>query len=163
MFLGKMIAMTTATTHETITDERIGQFGLFVEAGRRLARIMEASLLNAHGMTSIEFEALLRVARSPEHRMSMGQLAEQMVLTSGGVTRLIDRLAADGLITRASCPTDRRVQWAQLTGAGTEKIACALETHLADLDHHFFSAMSSEELGALLPVLDRLRTTCTEH
>lgn len=163
MFLGKMISMTAATTHKAIADERIGQFGLFVEAGRRLARIMEASLLNAHGMTSIEFEALLRVARSPEHRMSMGQLAEQMVLTSGGVTRLIDRLAADGLIARVSCPSDRRVQWAQLTKAGTEKIVGVAETHLADLDEHFFSAMTTEELETILPVLDRLRSACTEH
>jgi MarR family 2-MHQ and catechol resistance regulon transcriptional repressor len=155
--------MTATATPAALSDERIGQFGLFVEAGRRLARIMEASLLQAHGMTSIEFEALLRVARSPEQRMSMGQLAEQMVLTSGGVTRLIDRLETAGLIARVSCPSDRRVQWAQLTDAGTAKIACAVETHLADLDRHFFAAMSPEERETLLPVLDRLRTACMKH
>ena len=102
--------MTPATTSTPLADERIGQFGLFVEAGRRLARIMEASIQQRHGMTSIEFEAMLRVARSPDHRMSMSQLADQMVLTSGGVTRLIDRLAAGGLVARVACPADRRVQ-----------------------------------------------------
>lgn len=155
--------MTAPSIPAPLTDERIGQFGLFVEAGRRLARIMEASLLRNHGMTSIEFEAMLRVARSPEQQMSMGQLSEQMVLTSGGVTRLIDRLAAHGMIARVSCPSDRRVQWAQLTEAGTEKLADVVKTHLIDLDEHFFAAMSHEELETLLPVLDRLRTACNEH
>lgn len=152
--------MATTTT-QTLADERITQFGLFVEAGRRLARLIENSVREHHGMTSIEFEAMLRMGRSPEQRMSMSQLADQMVLTSGGVTRLIDRLAAAGFVVRVSCPEDRRIQWAQLTDTGLSKIESVLETHLNDLDDHFFAAMSAEELETLLPVLDRLRANCS--
>ncbi len=155
--------MTTTTDPETLHDERISQFGLFVEANRRIGRIMEASLRDKHAMTTVEFEALLRLGRSPERRMSMSQLADEMVLTSGGVTRLIDRLTATGCVTRVSCPADRRVQWAQLTESGIEKTAEVLKTHLADLDRYFFLAMSDEEKATLLPVLDRLRKSCTER
>lgn len=151
------------TANPQLDDPRITDFGLFVEAGRRLARILEASLQKRHGMTSVEFEAMLRIGRSPDHRMSMSHLADQMVLTSGGVTRLIDRLAAAGFVTRVACPSDRRVHWAQLTDEGVTKIARILETHLEDLDQHFFAAMSVEERSIVIPVLDRLRTTCSEQ
>ncbi len=158
-----MIFMTIETTKSTLDDERITEFGLFVEASRRLNHIMESSLRNQHGITSVEFEAMLRIGRSPERHMSMTQLADEMVLTSGGITRLIDRLTEAGHVIRVSCPSDRRVQWAHLTDAGVEKVATILETHLADLDRHFFSAMSADEKATLLPVLDRLRAGCSEN
>jgi DNA-binding MarR family transcriptional regulator len=91
--------------------------------------------------------------------MSMSELAYQMVLTSGGVTRLIDRLVADGVAERVSCPSDRRVQWARLTDEGHKRVSDALVTHLSDLNEHFFSTMSAEELATMVSVLDRLRST----
>jgi DNA-binding MarR family transcriptional regulator len=157
-----MIFVTTKTTKSTLDDKRITEFGLFVEASRRLTRIMESSLRDQHGITSVEFEAMLRLGRSPERRMSMTQLADEMVLTSGGITRLIDRLIGDGHVTRVSCPSDRRVQWAYLNDAGVERVTAILETHLTDLNRHFFSAMSAAEKATLLPVLDRLRAGCIE-
>jgi len=156
-----MMSMRATNPQPALDDARITQFGLFVEAGRRLNRLIETSVREQHGMTSIEFEAMLRMGRSPERRMSMSQLAGQMVLTSGGVTRLIDRLVASGYVVRVSCPEDRRVQWAELTEAGFEKITTVLETHFIDLDEHFFSAMSPEELDTLIPVLERLRANCS--
>lgn len=154
--------MATKTTTDGLADVRITEFGLLVEATRRLMRIIETSLRDNHGLTAVEFEALIRMGRSPERQMSMSDLANQMVLTSGGITRLIDRLAADGYVDRVSCPSDRRVQWAHLTDLGVETVSQALETHLADLDDHFFSVMSSEERATTISVLDRLRTTCSD-
>ena len=153
--------MATSTEAQILDDERITAFGLLIEANRRLARTMESSLRSNHALTLVDFEALLRLGRSDERRMSMSELASQMVLTSGGVTRLIDRLVHEGFVERVSCPSDRRVQWARLTKAGERAIAAALETHLADLDEHFFSAMSPQELRTLVAVLDRLRSTCS--
>ena len=74
----------------------------------------------------------------------------------------IDRLAKDGYVERVSCPSDRRVQWAQLTDDGVATVDSALETHLADLDGHFFTSMSDAERATLVPVLDRLRASCSE-
>ena len=154
--------MPTKTNSTIFDDGRITEFGLLIEATRRLMRIVETSLRDSHDLTGVEFEAMVRIGRSPDRQISMSDLANQMVLTSGGITRLVDRLAADDYVDRVSCPSDRRVQWAHLTDAGIEKVTQALETHLADLDDHFFSAMSPKERATTIPVLDRLRTACSD-
>ena len=92
--------------------------------------------------------------------MSMTELGDQMVLTSGGVTRLIDRLSELGAVERIQCPSDRRVQWARLTDGGARMLETALDTHLDDLDKHFASEVGPEEYDTFVRVLDRLRTDC---
>jgi DNA-binding MarR family transcriptional regulator len=148
-------------TKNILDDTRITEFGLLVEATRRLTRLVEASLRENHDLALVEFEAMVRLGRSPDRQMSMSDLAGQMVLTSGGVTRLVDRLSGHGYVTRVGCPSDRRVHWAQLTDKGEATVSEALETHLGDLDEHFFSAMSADERKATMPVLERLRATCS--
>jgi DNA-binding MarR family transcriptional regulator len=142
-----------------LADDRITAYGLLIEADRRLRRVFEQSLRESHGMTAVEFEALLRLGRSDGH-LSMSELADQMVLSSGGVTRLIDRLQRDRLVERVQCPEDRRVQWAELTAEGRARIEAAVATHLEDLQRHFSSLISAEELPLLLRVLERLRAGC---
>lgn len=152
--------MSTSTRAEVLNDERITAFGLLVEANRRLARTMESSLRSNHALTLVDFEALVRLGRSENYQMSMSELAGQMVLTSGGITRLIDRLVNEGFVERVSCPSDRRVQWARLTTDGERTVVAALETHLEDLDEHFFSVMSPQESQTMIAVLERLRKSC---
>lgn len=152
--------MTQSTIGPNLDDARITVFGLLIEANRRLTRTVEASLRDNHGLALVDFEALLRLGRSPDHQMSMSELADQMVLTSGGVTRLVDRLIREGYVERVSCPTDRRVQWARLTETGGDRLSVALNTHLRDLDDHFFAVMSTDEQATMTSVLDRLRTSC---
>lgn len=144
---------------DVLADERITAYGLLVEADRRLQRVFEQSLREHHGMTVVTFEALLRLGRSDGH-LSMSELADQMVLSSGGVTRLIDRLERDGLVERVQCPEDRRVQWAELTVEGRVQIEAALKTHLDDLQQHFSGLISDDELPVLLSVFERLRAGC---
>ena len=143
-----------------MSDDRITKFGLMVEANRRLMRTVEHSLRENHGLTMVEFEAMVRLGRSPDQQMSMSELAEQMVLTSGGITRLIDRLAKGDLVERVSCPSDRRVHWARLTDQGVATVSAALTTHLQDLDAHYFGTMSDDEEATMTAVLDRMRTAC---
>ncbi len=154
--------MAPTSTRNLLDDSRITEFGLLVEATRRLSRIIEMSLRDNHDLTSVEFEAMIRLGRSPDRQMSMSDLADQMVLTSGGVTRLVGRLAKSDYVARVSCSSDRRVHWAQLTEGGVATVTKALETHLADLDNHFLAAMSDEERAVVMPVLDRLRATCSD-
>lgn len=149
--------MTTSRT-SPIDDSRITAYGLLVEASRRLQRTFDRTLRDAHGMSSVTFEALLRLGRSPDRQISMSELGAQMVLTSGGVTRLIDRLEAEGYVERMPCPSDRRVHWAQLTDAGLAELEKAVATHLDDLQSHFVSEMTSDELEVVTKVLDRLRS-----
>lgn len=142
------------------TDGRITSFGLLVEANRRLLRTFDRSLRDQHGISIVWFEALLRLSRSENGRMSMSDLADQLVLSSGGITRLVDRLEDAGLVAREACPSDRRVQWARLTPGGTRKLEEAAASHLRDLDDHFLSGMNDAELETITRVLDRLRQGC---
>jgi DNA-binding MarR family transcriptional regulator len=151
--------MAKTSSPDVLADDRITQFGLLVEANRRLIRTIEDSLRAHHGLAMVEFEAMVRLGRSPERQMSMSELADQMVLTSGGVTRLVDRLAKEDWVERVSCPSDRRVHWARLTDKGVETVSAALTTHLQDLDDHYFGSMSAEEQTTVSAVLGRLRTT----
>lgn len=145
------------TTQDVLADERITKFGLMVEANRKLMRTFERSLRAGHGLAMVDFEAMLRLGRSPDRQMSMSELAEQMVLTSGGITRLVDRLANDDLVERVLCPSDRRVHWARLTNQGVTTVSEALTTHLQDLDSHYFGTMSDSEEATMTTVLERLR------
>ncbi len=120
-------------------------------------RAIEGSLRDAHGFALIEFEALLRLTRSQEQTLSMSELAGQMVLTSGGATRLVDRLVKAGLVDRVACPEDRRVQWVKISGAGLEKIAAALQTHLDDIERLYFTGMSKSDRVTVDAFMDRLR------
>ena len=125
-----------------------------------MERVFERSIRSHHGMSKGSFEALLRLARTEGGQMSMTELADQMVLTSGGVTRLVDRLGVEGLVERRNCEHDRRIHWAHLTPQGRAKVEEVLATHLADLEAHFSGRITDDELPVVLRVLDRLRSDC---
>jgi DNA-binding MarR family transcriptional regulator len=138
-------------------DERIRGFGLLHEAHRRLDRALNCSLEQTCGISGPFFEVLLRVGRSPGGRLNMSELAEQLGLTSGGTTRLVDRMVAADLVQRESCPSDRRVQWVVLSNAGERKLDEALEIHLQDLQRELFDRLEPGEVAALERILDKLR------
>ncbi len=138
-------------------DFRIHTFGVFLEALNRLNHVFDHSLKAKAGISQSWFEALLRVSRSGG-QMTMGELADQVALTSGGVTRLVDRLAGEGFVERRACESDRRVQYVAITDAGTAKLEEAVDVHLDDLERELTGRLSDEERLLLVDVMDRLRT-----
>ena len=149
------VKTTTATSNRD--DERIRSYGLLHEAHRRLDRAFSCSLEQSCGISGPFFEVLLRVGRSPGGRLNMSELALQLGLTSGGTTRLVDRMVAAALVERESCPSDRRVQWVVLSPTGEHKLDEALEVHLRDLQHELFDRLDPAELTVLERALDKLR------
>lgn len=147
----------TSTTRDC-DDQRIHAYGVTLEAIARLNRLFDRRLREECGIPHMSFEALLRIERSGGH-MAMGELASQIVLSSGGVTRLVDRLAADGYVERNDCPEDRRVQWAVITELGRQKLAEAIDLHLVDLEREFAGRLSEEELRMLVEMMERLRSS----
>ncbi len=127
-----------------------------LEAIARLNRLFDRRLREECGIPQVSFEALLRIERSGGH-MAMGELASQIALSSGGVTRLVDRLAADGYVERSDCPEDRRVQWAVITDLGLAKLEEAIDVHLVDLDREFSGRLTREETEVLVGIMERLR------
>ena len=141
-----------------VDDERIFTFGLLLESHARLTRLLDAELQHSDGITLQTFEVLLRISRAPEGYVTMTELAEAVSLTTGGITRLADRLESDGLVERRSCPTDRRKVHLTLTETGRTVLDRAVDHHLESLDRHVASRIDAEDLQVLHRVLDRLRS-----
>ena len=137
-------------------DALITTFGRVVEAASGLGQQLGQALEQRVGIPHTWFEVLLRVSRADGGRISMGRLAQQIALTSGGITKLLDRMIAAGLVERVPCPTDRRVYFATLTTDGQAKLAAAATLHAANL-RLAFAGFTPTELHTLDELLDRLR------
>ena len=119
-------------------------------------RAFNADLLNEHGLTLNGFEALLHLSRAEGGRMRRVDLAENLLLTASGVTRLLDGLEAQGLVERAACSSDRRVVYAVITADGSDRLRAASDSHIAAVTALFETRLTPEELGRLGELLARL-------
>ncbi len=121
-----------------------------------MTRSMSAQLVADHGLTINDYEALLHLSRAEEGRMRRVDLAEQLILTASGVTRLLDGLERTGWVERGSCESDRRVTYAVLTDAGRAKLREASSAHIETVRDYFESRFSKAELDQLAGLLGRL-------
>jgi DNA-binding MarR family transcriptional regulator len=137
-------------------------FVALLRAHAATTRKLNAQLLADHDLTLSDFEVLLRLARAPDRRMRRVDLAQQVLLTASGVTRLLDGLERTGLVARDSCDTDRRVVYAVLTDAGVAKIREASASHFAQVDEMFGGRFDQTELQQLASLLSRLDTADAE-
>ena len=137
-------------------DGRLVLFGLLLETNARLERQLGAALEDAIGLPLPWFEVLLRVKRAEGGYLSMSSLAAQTVYSSGGTTRLIDRIEAQGLVERAACPSDRRSVHVRLTASGEATLAKAIEVHVEHLDEYVHSKLSAAEREGLESALRKL-------
>lgn len=110
-------------------DDRLTVMGLLAETWRGLAD-RGALQLAEHGLSSVQFEVMIRLARSPLGSLRMTDLSAQTSLTTSGVTRVVDRLQDRGLVARESCTTDRRTTYAVISDCGRDLLAAALPGHL---------------------------------
>jgi DNA-binding MarR family transcriptional regulator len=128
----------------------------FLRAHAAILRQLNAELVAEHGLTVNDFEVLIHLSHAPEQALRRVDLAERVLLTPSGITRLLEGLERTGLVERAECATDRRVVYAKLTEAGAEKLGEARGTHLAGVCALFVERYSSDELAALSALLGRL-------
>jgi DNA-binding MarR family transcriptional regulator len=134
----------------------VESFVRLVRGHAAVTRAMNSHLVADHGLTINQYEALLHLARAEGRRMRRVDLADRLVLTASGVTRMLDGLEQAGYVDRDACASDRRVTYAVLTDDGLEKLRTASETHVADIRTYFENRFSAEELDQLVALLDRL-------
>jgi MarR family transcriptional regulator, 2-MHQ and catechol-resistance regulon repressor len=145
-------------TRVTDADEAlITTFGRLVEVHSALGQQLGRSLEEQSGIPHTWFEVLLRISRADGGQINMGTLAQQVALTSGGITRLLDRMIAAGLVQRVPCPTDRRVYFAALTKQGRTKLDKAAKVHAANL-RQAFAGFTASDLRTFDDLLDQLRS-----
>jgi DNA-binding MarR family transcriptional regulator len=103
------------------------------------------------------YEVLATVSEAPEERLKMGDLAEALVITRGGLTKLVDRMVKAGLLERTFCDTDRRISYATLTPAGRDLLAEMRPAVIAELKAAFAAKLSVAQANDLREALDRVR------
>jgi len=156
------VAHSTAAP-PTAGDPRLASWRAFLRAYHQVARRLDEDLRAEHDLSLQEYAALVQLAESPGRRLRMGRLADGVLLSRSGVTRLVDRLVDDGFVDRLACPSDARGAEAILTDAGLDRLRAAAPTHLRGIQSYFLAAFRAEELALLERTMDNVACGPAAH
>jgi DNA-binding MarR family transcriptional regulator len=120
-----------------------------------VARRLEADLMATSGLPLAEYDVLFQLALADGRRLRMNELADRVLLSRAGITRLVDRLTADGLVGRLKCASDARGYYAVLTPGGLARLLDATPGHLSAVRRFFLDSFTTSELAALADLLER--------
>ena len=140
---------------EAVADERIQAFGVVLTTTSLLERLLGTAMERDSGLSHPMFEVLLLVG-GRSGGVPMGELSRRLVLTSGGATRLVDRMVEAGLVARERSRDDKRVQMVTLTPAGESRLVEAAQRHAEELDRHLCGVLAPDRLAAVVSGLDEL-------
>jgi DNA-binding MarR family transcriptional regulator len=136
-------------------DELAAWRGLLrIHAG--MTKALDAELMREHRLPLSSYEVLLFLADSPQGRMRMSELAEGVLLSRSGLTRLVDRMERDGLLRRKRCEEDQRGWFAEITDEGRALFARARKTHLDGVRERFLNRLSRDEQRTLAALWEKI-------
>jgi len=121
----------------------------FLRTHAALVRELDIEMQEEHGLSLTQYEVLLLLARSDDGSVRMSDLADGALLSLSGLSRLVDRLVAMGLVERAQCPSDRRSSLACLTTAGRKRFREARPTHHEGVRRLFADRLPDDAIAAL--------------
>src|SRR3954470_1924795 len=163
-----MTDMATETLTDEVCDTAIGvgfsdlemdAWAGFLRTHASLVRELDDELTRAHDLPLSSYDVLVQLATTPDGQMRMSQLADAVLLSRSGLSRLVARLVDQGLVERRECASDGRGAWATLTDEGRSRLDAARETHRAGVRERFLSRLSESQqrqLGAAWRrILDR--------
>jgi DNA-binding MarR family transcriptional regulator len=128
----------------------------FLRAHAAITRELSAQLQREHGLTLHDYEVLLHLSHADGFMMRRVDLAQSVLLTASGITRLLEGLERAGYVEKATCQSDARVSYAKLTDDGRGKLRAAAVTHIRGVGELFTSRYSGSELVTLAQLLARL-------
>jgi MarR family 2-MHQ and catechol resistance regulon transcriptional repressor len=141
---------------DLFADPRLTASGLFIEAFEGyLARLDQVHAQN--GLVGSDFDTLVRLARSPGRRLRMTDLASQTALSTSGMTRVVDRLEARGLVRRIACPGDRRSLLVELTDTGSERLDADIPPLLDAIQRWLIDPIPADQFPLFLAALRAVR------
>ena len=141
---------------EKIDDRRLAAWRALLASHAALVDRLGEELQDEKDLPLPWYEVLLWLNQAPDGRMRMGELAGSLLLTPSGVTRLVDRMEADGLVQRQQCPSDRRGWNAVITSAGRARLRSAAPVHMRGVERHFGRHLSDQEADLIADVLGRV-------
>jgi DNA-binding MarR family transcriptional regulator len=145
-----------SVTAPRASDWRVGVWRSFLRAHTTVVRELERELMSEAGMPLGWYDVLLQLAEAPDRRLRMAELADRVLLSRSGLTRLIDRLQAEGLVRREPSPDDARGTYTVLTPEGFLRLRAAAPVHLSGIQQHWLGHFSDDELQTLGGLLGRI-------
>jgi DNA-binding MarR family transcriptional regulator len=127
-----------------------------IRAEARVVGRLEEEMESEHGISLRWYEVLLHLSRAPGGRMRMQDLADLALQSKSGLTRVVDRMEAAGLVSREVCPSDRRGVFAVITSEGRRRFRRAASLHMRGIEQHFGRHLTDAEHAALRSLLDRV-------
>lgn len=139
-----------------LSPEELAAWRGFLRVHASLTKELDAELVAEHGLPLSTYEVLLFLDASPGGRMRMSELADSVLISRSGLTRLVDRLVRAGLVRREGCDTDARGLHTVITAAGGDAFAAARATHLAGVRQRFLDRLDAADREALARLWERM-------
>src|ERR671914_505980 len=146
-------AMERATL---LSRDELGAWRGLLRVHAGMTKALDAELMREHRLPLSSYEVLLFLADAPGGRLRMSELADGVLLSRSGLTRLVDRMERDGLLRRRPCEADARGYFAEITDKGRELFTRARRTHLDGVRERFLSHLSAEELETLAELWEKV-------
>jgi DNA-binding MarR family transcriptional regulator len=146
----------TSTSTSQVSPSKMAAWRAFLEAHARVTDVLARELRDEESLPLAWYDVLVQLQEAPDHRLRMQELADAVLLSKSGLTRLVDRMEREGLVRRSACPDDRRGILAELTDAGLETLRRTSTTHLRGVQQHFAAHLDDEEAELLARTLGRL-------
>ena len=144
------------TDRPGLTDLEMAAWRAFLEAHRRVVDVLEAELREDESLPLSWYDVLVQLSESPTRSLRMQELADAVLLSKSGLTRLIDRMQSEGLVERRPCEDDGRGIEAVLTEQGMDRLRGAAPTHVAGVRAHFADLLRPGEAAVLAQALSRI-------
>ncbi|MEA2441558.1 MAG: hypothetical protein QOH76_2982 [Thermoleophilaceae bacterium] len=128
----------------------------FLRTHATLVSGLDEELTERHGLPLSSYDVLVQLDEAPEGRLRMSSLADAVLLSRSGLSRLVTRLEGQGLIERADCPNDARGAFAAITDEGRARLGEARTTHRAGVRSRFLDRLSDREQRQLAKAWSRL-------
>ena len=129
-----------------LTDTELEAWQAFLHAHHQITRTLDSELRQDHRLGLSEYDVLLRLVRAPQRGLRMTELAQRVMFSPSGLTRVVDRLVDEALVDRQRDPGDARVVLARLTEKGHDRLRRAAQTHLRGIRRHFTGRLSQTQL-----------------
>ncbi|MFC4905767.1 MarR family winged helix-turn-helix transcriptional regulator [Actinomadura gamaensis] len=139
-----------------VTAAELTVWRTLLRAQVKISSRLQADLLADHDLALGSYDVLTHLGEAPDGRLRMNDLADRVLLSRSGLTRLVDRLQRDGLVCRESCSSDARGLYAVLTPAGWERLAEATPTYQRGVREYVLSRLDENDLRVFGAILDRL-------
>jgi DNA-binding MarR family transcriptional regulator len=153
--------METENGTRWLSDEEQRAWRTHLDVSRLLTYQLERDL-QPFGLTMNDYEILVNLSESEEHRMRMSDLASATLQSKSRLSHQITRMENAGLVRRENCESDRRGLYAALTENGWDTMRKVAPHHVESVRKHFIDLLAPADLeslyGSLVPVADHLRT-----